>query len=110
MDQIIASVTSVIVQLVAAVPVVLAMVAIQTIKILDKKKVVKNYYFWISVGVGLLLGALFSAGFAKPFDFYQMLRDAVQTSLMATFLYAIKTAMKVKWPGDSGYGHEKKGD
>lgn len=107
MDQILASVTSVIVQLVAAVPVVLTMVAIQTIKIFDKKKVAKNHYFLISVCVGLVLGAVFSVGFGKALDAFQMGRDALQTSMMATFLYGVKTAMKMKWPGDTGYGKKE---
>lgn len=107
MDQILASVISVITQLIAAVPVVLTMVAIQTIKIFDKKKVAKNHYFLISVAVGLAIGAGFSAGLSAAPDFFLMGRDAFQTSMMATFLYGVKTAMKAKWPGDSGYGKKE---
>lgn len=107
MDQIMTSVIAVVVQLVAAIPVVLTMVIAQTIKILDKKKVAKNHYFLISVLTGLVLGAIWSTGLSATADFFLVGKDALQTSIVATFLYAVKTAMKLKWPGDTGYGKKE---
>jgi len=90
--------------LITALPVILTIVLTQTIKTFDKSDKLKDFYFIISLVVGIVIGAVFSAGLnGDKIDIVQIGRDSVQNAIIATFVFVFKHNLGIRFPGDTGF-------
>ena len=89
----------------ASVPVALTLAIVQAFKVADKDDALARYYSAIAIGVGLLVGALFSTHTAEPIG---ILQDAVQNAAYSALAWAAKKAVLdpagLQVPGDPKKG------